>query len=106
MSIGEVRKVAYIINENSFLKEENKVLDSLVLYSSKTIDLLQTNLELNKTESIILKGMFDDCMKIDVIRQKEIEAIQQQCKKEKRILVLKAGGGGLVAGMILMLIIL
>ena len=105
MSISEVRKMAYIINENLFLKEENNVLDSLISYSSKTIDLLQINLETSKKETAEVRNMFDDCMKMDIIRQEEIDAIQRQCKKEKRMSMLKAGGGGLIVGVILMLII-
>jgi glycerol dehydrogenase-like iron-containing ADH family enzyme len=105
MSIDEVRKVAYIINENTFLKDENKVLDSLLLYSTKTIDLLQTNLEISKRETMETRHMFDECMKLDSIRIQEINAIQQQCKKTKRRTILKAGGGGIIVGIILMLII-
>ena len=106
ISISEAQKIALIINQNDYLKKENIVLDSLVVYSSKTIDLLKESLDASKMESEELKKNYQDCMTIDTIRQQEISAIEKQCKKEKRVSIIKVGGCGTVLGMIVMLLIL
>jgi hypothetical protein len=108
--MDEVRKMAYIINENKFLREENNVMDSLISYNSKTIDLLFTNLELKTKEIMETRTMLNDCMRRDNIRIHEIEAIgvehQKDTKKIRRRTIWQAGAGGLIIGSVLMLLIL
>ena len=107
----EVRKIAYIINENTFLREENSVLDSLVSYNIQKNELLEINLEISRRQTEEVKRMFDDCMGIDAIRQDQINAMQEQInairqehKKDKRRTILTSGGGGILVGILLMLI--
>ena len=109
--MDEIRKMAFIINENTFLRNENNVLDSLVFYSSKKNDVLEYNLEVSNRQTEVVRDMFDECMKMDAFRQQQIkamqeqiDAIQKQHKKEKRKNILRAGGGGVLVGIVLMLI--
>ena len=106
VTMGEMRKIAYIINENSFLREEKKLSDSLISHALLAIELSKINFDISIKQNVELRKMFNDCMKINTIHQEQIKIMQAQHKKEKRKILYTAGGGGFLLGVILTIILL
>ena len=104
MSIDEIRIVGKVLNENQYLRIENKILDSMIIVNNKHIDLLSNSLYNCKNITDQQLKTISGFEEIDRMRVQQINNMIEVHKKEKRKTALKFGGFGVAAGVILMLI--
>jgi hypothetical protein len=103
-SIDEVRVMAKVLNENAYLRNENVILDSIIVVNNKHIYLLSNNVTLCRSITEQQLMAITSYQEMDRIRFQQIENIMLSHKKEKRMTAIRFGGGGIAIGMLLMLL--